>query len=322
MPRPSSGGRGLALTLLPSPHPQPAPPAPSWSFTPAPSGATPAPIAPIQTSGKLGIGLYGGIPFGSLLDMKPNVFLVEDPSPDASQQLRHVFPNALIVGRHFVQDGDPSLANCSDGSENHQAKGAAFADLIAQQAIPLKGVVDAWVSDNETASSAEQADLPCHAAFQVGFVERLQHTYGIDAVAGDDATGAVEPADYVTYFSRAISEAAYFGLHAYGKPGATTLQTPDAQYYALRYRMVHDALVQAGVRLPRGGFLLTETGLYDGWRGAVSDQAMASDFLWLDQQLQQDDYVRGQMIFGLGLFGRFTNFDLQGTSVPALLGAH
>jgi hypothetical protein len=304
----------------PDPAAAAAPAKPSWSFTPAAAGPSPSPLAPIVTTTKLGIGLYGGIPFDSLVQMRPAVFLVEDPSPDAAQQLRQVFPKALIVGRHFVTDGDSSLANCSDGSENHQAKGAAFADIVAQQALPLEGVVDAWVGDNETASSADQGALACHAAFQLGFVDRLQQTYGVDAVAGNDATGAVEPQDYVTYFGRVISEAAYFGLHAYGKPGAATLQTPDAQYYALRYRMVHDALVSAGVRLPRGGFLLTETGLYDGWRGAVSDQAMANDLEWLDQQLEQDDYVRGQMIFGLGLFGRFTTFDLQGTSGPSLLG--
>ena len=52
----------------------------------------------------------------------------------------------------------------------------------------------------------------------------------------------------------------------------------------------------------------------------VNDENMANDFLWLEQHLQEDDYVRGQMIFGLGLNGRFWNFDLQSTTVPDRLG--
>jgi hypothetical protein len=282
----------------------------------------PAPGTPIVSNTKLGVGLYGGVPIDTLRILRPAVMLLEDPDPNAAQYLRATFPRALIVGRKFVPDGDSSLANCQDGSENHEAKGAAFADMIAKTAVPLRGAIDAWVSDNEQAVATDRASLPCHAQFQSGFIQRLQGTYGIDAVAGNDAAGALDPADYVTYFSRPISQARYLGLHAYGKPGAGTLQSADNVYYALRYRLVHDALVNAGILLPSGGLLLTETGLYDGWRGAVQDDAMASDFLWLEQRLEEDDYIRGQMMFGLGLTNRFWNFDLQSTSVPALLGAY
>jgi hypothetical protein len=281
----------------------------------------PTPGTPIVTNTKLGVGLYGGVPIDTLRTMRPAVFLLEDPDQQAARDLRATFPKALIVGRRFVPDGDGSLANCQDGAEDHEAKGAAFADTISRTAVPLKGIIDAWVSDNEQAVATDRASLPCHAQFQSGFVQRLQGTYGIDAVAGNDAAGALEPSDYVTYFSRPISQAAYFGLHAYGKPAAGTLQSTDNIYYALRYRLVHDALQAAGVPMPPKGFLLTETGLYDGWRGAVNDDLMAGDFLWLEQHLEEDAYMRGQMIFGLGLGNRFWNFDLQSTNVPGLLGA-
>jgi len=254
--------------------------------------------------------------------MRPAVFLLEDPDANAARELRANFPKSLIVGRKFIPDGDSLLANCGDGGENHEAKGAGLADVIARTAVPLRGVVDAWVGDNEQATATDRSSLPCHAQFQTGFVERLQGTHGVDAVAGNDAAGALDPADYVKYFSRPISLAKYFGLHAYGKPNAGTLQSTDNVYYALRYRFVRDALVKAGIPLPTGGFVLTETGLYDGWRGQVNDENMANDFLWLEQRLQEDDYVRGQMIFGLGVNGRFWNFDLQSTTVPDRLGAY
>lgn len=280
---------------------------------------TPSPDAIVGNT-KLGVGLYGGVPIDTLRAMRPAVFLLEDPDANAARDLRANFPKALIVGRHFVQDGDSSLANCQDGGEDHQAKGAAFADMISGTAVALKGIVDAWVSDNESAVATDRAALPCHAGFQLGFVQQLQGKYGIDAVTGNDAAGALDPSDYVNYFSQPIAQAKYFGLHAYGKPSTGTLQSTDNNYYALRYRLVHDALVNAGVTLPKGGFLLTETGLYDGWRGAVADDSMASDFVWLESHLEEDSYMRGQMIFGLGLTNRFWNFDLQGTNVPGLLG--
>ncbi|MDE3077481.1 MAG: hypothetical protein KGJ86_18840, partial [Chloroflexota bacterium] len=299
-------------TLVPTatPVPKPAP-----SATPAPTQVSPSPTptpGPIVTLDKLGVGVYSSnISINTLRILRPAMLLIQDPEVNTAPELRHVFPKALIVGRRFAADGDPLLAHCSDAKEDHYAKGSAFADYVSRWAIPLKGVVDAWVSDNEQASSSDRAALPCHAQFQLGFIEQLQGKYGIAAVAGNDGSGALEPSDYPKYFAKPISEATYFGIHAYGKPEARTLQTPDAQFYALRYRLIHDALVNAGVPLPKGGFLLTETGLFMGWRGFTPDGNMAADFIWLERQTEQDAYVKGQMMFGLGMSQHFASFELQ-----------
>ncbi|HUZ78446.1 MAG TPA: hypothetical protein VMV93_12785 [Chloroflexota bacterium] len=321
-PRPTS-------TPLPVPTATPVPPTPAPTsthvpVTPAPTntpGPTPLPVAPTPTPGpivtndKLGVGIYSShVVVNVIREFRPALLLVEDPGVATAHVLRDNFPKALIVGRRFVADGDPLLANCTDPHEDHYAKGAAFADYISRWAVPLKGTVDAWVSDNEQASSSDQAALPCHAAFQTGFIERLQGHYGVAAVAGNDGAGALNPSDYPKFFAKPIGEATYFGIHAYGKPGANSLRV-DPLYYALRYRLIHDALVNAGVPLPKGGFLLTETGLYQGWRGMVSDNTMAADFIWLEQQTEQDAYMRGQMIFGLGMDDRFKNFELEGTNL-------
>jgi len=86
--------------------------------------------------------------------------------------------------------------------------------------------------------------------------------------------------------------------------------------------MIHDELVKARVPLPRGGFLLTETGLYEGWRGLVSDSKMAEDFLWLERQIEQDSYVKGQFIFGMGPQKRFGNYEVIGTTLLEMLGQY
>jgi hypothetical protein len=318
-----------APTLSPTPQPtvQPVPtvrptntvPPQATSAPARPPTATPTP-GPIVTNDKLGVGVYtSAIPLNVLQTLRPAMILIQDPDPQSVTPLRKLFPKALIVGRHYMPDGDFMLAHCNDPKEDHHAKGVAFADFLAHAAVPLKNIVNAWVSDNEQASGKDAAQLTCHAQFQAGFVETLQGKYGIDAVAGNEAVAAVEPSDYAKYFAKPISEAKYFGVHAYGKPETLDLQS-DSQYYALRYRAIHDELVKAGVPLPTGGFLLTESGYYQGWRGYVSDQKMANDFTWLEQETEKDSYVKGQFIFGIGPQGRFGNYEIMGTTLLELLG--
>jgi hypothetical protein len=304
---------GLLLLALP-----PAAEASVFELTPLPS-STPAVAV---TSSKLGVGVYGGVAMDPLETMRPGAILVEDPDPASARLLRAAFPQAFIVGRHFVPDGDPSLANCQNPTEPHEAKGEDFGQIVARRAVPLRGLVDAWVGDNEQSSSADPGSLACHAQFELGFINRLQGRYGIAAIAGNDASGAVDPQDYVKYFAQPISQAVYFGLHAYSKPGAGTLQSSDAAFYALRYRQLHDALLQAGAALPKGGFVLTETGLYEGWRAQVTDSTMARDFTWLEQQLEQDDYVRGAMIFGLAVGSQYQSYELARSGIPNAVGAY
>ncbi|MFI5267531.1 MAG: PT domain-containing protein [Chloroflexota bacterium] len=318
-----------APTLAPTAQPTASPVAtarptntvpPQATATPAPPPtATPTP-GPIVTNDKLGVGIYtSAIPTNVLQTLRPAMILIQDPDPHSVGPLRKLFPKALIVGRHYVPDGDFTLAHCSDPKEDHYAKGVAFADMLAHAAVPLKNIVNAWVSDNEQATGKDPTQLTCHAQFQAGFVETLQGKYQIDAVAGNEAVAAVEPSDYAKYFAKPISEAKYFGVHAYGKPETLDLQT-DSQYYALRYRSIHDELVKAGVPLPTAGFLLTESGYYQGWRGYVSDQKMANDFIWLEQETEKDSYVKGQFIFGIGPQGRFGNYEIMGTTLLQLLG--
>lgn len=322
-------------TAAPSVAPKPtapraptAPPQPTLTPAPPPT-ATPTP-GPIVTNDKLGVGVYtAGLPIDSLRTMRPAMILVLDPDPHSASELRAIFPKALIVGRHYVVDGDPSLAHCNDPGEDHQAKGATFADFLARTAVPLKGIVDAWVSDNEQTSHDRPQEFPCHAAFQIGFIQTMQDKYHIAAVAGNDGAGAIEPSDYPKYFARPISMATYFGIHAYGKPESRHINNGDeSKFYALRYRLIHDELVRAGVALPKGipergggGFLLTETGVYEGWRGMVPDDVVANDFIWLEQQTQQDSYLTGQFVFGIGTEGkRFGPYEIIGTTLLQRLG--
>lgn len=236
-----------------------------------------------------------------------------DPDPGFARSVRAAFPKAFIVGRRFVSN---------QPLDNPAARGAAFADYVAQLAVPLKGVVNAWMSYNEVTSftSPAQNNYAAWDAFQVAFAQQLQGHYGIDAVAGNDGTSAVQPAQYVQYFLPAIRASHFFGVHAYPPADAHSMQQGDGPAAMLRYRQIHDALVRAGVTPPP--FILTETGLYDGWHGVESDAAMASDFIWLSSELEKDPYVIGQAAFGLFPDGssQWSRFNVASSLLETLVG--
>jgi len=264
---------------------------------------------------KLGLGVYGsgGAFLTQMQNWRPSVILLMDPDPGFARSVRSAFPRAFIIGRRFVSP---------QPLDNPAARGSAFADYVAQLALPLKGVVNAWMSYNEVTSYASptQNNYAAWNTFQVAFAQQLQGHYGIDAVAGNDATSAVQPADYVKYFQPAIAASHYFGVHAYTLADAHSMQQGTGPASMLRYRQIYAALVQAGVQPPP--FILTETGLYSGWHGVASDAAMAADYIWLNSELDQDNYVIGQTAFGLFADGeqQWADFNVSGSTLETLVG--
>jgi hypothetical protein len=283
--------------------PTPVPPTPT---------ATPFP-GPVLKMTKMGIGVYssgGGHLMDAIYRLRPSIILLMDPTPDFAQEVRRWFPKAFIIGRRFVE---------KQPLDNPAERGKRFADYVAQLAVPLRGVVDAWMSYNEVTDSGNYDNYRAYNAFQVAFARRLQGTYGIPAVGGNDATGVVAPQDYAKYFAEAIQASDYFGIHAYAPPRSTSMQD-QARYYTLRYRLIHQALKEAGIK--HGPFILTETGLWNGWRGYVSEEDMARGFMWLSDEMDKDDYVLGQAIFGLFDREEWQSFDLMGTSLLDRLGKY
>ena len=259
----------------------------------------------------MGVGVYaggGGHIIDALMRAKPTVILLMDPDPALARDIRKWFPKAFIVGRRHLVD---------QPLDNPEARGEQVADYIAQLAVPLKGVVNAWMSYNEVLGGGDYEAYKAYNRFQVAFARRLQGAYGIPAVASNDAVGVVAPEDYPRFFAESIQESQYFGIHAYAPKGAHSMKE-QAGWYVLRYRKIHDAL--AGVGVKHGPFILTETGLWDGWRGYTSEEAMAEDFNWLSDEMEKDPYVIGQAIFALFGDSRWKDFEIAGTSILERIG--
>ena len=267
--------------------------------------ASPPPVRPfpIVKESKLGIGVYasGGHIMNALQVAEPGAILIQEPKVEFAQELRRNFPAAFIVGKRFRTDGQLL--------DNPRARGIAYADFVAELAVPLKGVVDAWQSYNEPIPGGNPALYAAYNEFQVAFADRLQGHYGISAVAGNDPPGAFQPEDYPTYFADALRAIDYLGLHVYGSGERPwRLNEPAAEWYILRYRKVHQALENAGITGVR--IVLTETGHGFGWRGKLNEEQVAEDFIWLARETERDPYLVGQMIFGLFGDGNWPEYDL------------
>jgi hypothetical protein len=275
---------------------------------------TEGPRVPIAKITKWGIGVYreGNEVFDDLYVSKPTIILLMDPTPGWAERVRRWFPKAFVVGRIF-------RAETAQPLDNPGPRGTAFADTVASAALPLKGAVDAWMSYNEVVGKDGYEDYKRYNEFQVAFARRLQDEHGIAAVANNDGSGTVDPEDYPRYFADAIRACRFLGVHAYSPP-ATNRMTTDAEWNALRYRKIHDALERAGIRDKQ--MVITESGLGDGWLGRVDDVIMAEEYFWFTDELYRDEYVIGHAAYGLfgGVDSRWKNFEMRATDLLNRMG--
>lgn len=311
-------------TRVPAWTPSPTGPTPTLAPTRTPARRSPTPpsaqatrgpfIPPTPRNGdnKWGVGVYrtSNEVLATVRETQPGVVLLMDPDEGWARKVREAAPNAFIVGRRYRREDDQPL-------DNPVARGEDMADWVAELAVPMKGVVDAWMSYNEVVAHNAYEDYKRYDQFQAAFARRLQDVHGIAAVANNDGSGAVEPQDYPKYFAESIRVSQYFGLHAYSPP-ATDKMPIDAEWNALRYRKIHDELERAGIRGKQ--MVVTESGLGDGFGGVATEDEMAADFAWFTRELQKDPYMIGHASFGLfNGTGAWDRFELTGTQVPGLV---
>lgn len=266
---------------------------------------------------KLGVGVYssgGGHILDALLRMEPTVILLIDPDPNFAREVRRWFPKAFLVGRRFFP---------SQPLDDPERRGREAADFVAQLAVPLRGVINAWMSYNERVGHRDYPLYEAYNRFQAAFARQLQGTYGIDAIAANDGPRSVDAEDYPRYFADAIRESRYFGVHAYSPLYTSSMKT-GADDAVLYYRKIHQALAQAGLAKPYPYIVITESGLVDGWQGVVSAEQMAEEFVWYTNELYKDPYVIGHAIYGIFEHDneRWRTFNLYPSSILDMLGRY
>ena len=335
-------------TATGTPTPESVEPSPSATTEPtteAEPTATPTPTPtpyPPGPPSKLGLFLtkFEGQVLEMLETAQPALIKTLEYDANYVAGLKAAAPNSILIARMVL------------GDQNLDADPLALAQEYTEQLLPLAtdtkrmDAIDAWEAYNEPV--ADTADkMKRLADFEAERV-RIMAENGLRAVVGNFATGH-PPLELWPDFKPALDAArqynGFLGLHEYSAPVMQFMagdNQPDGSpsagdegWLTLRYRKIYrqflepmglgdlpllitecgvDGLVQPRPGPPeaRGWQEFIPTWIEDGYRddppGVYMDQ-----LIWYDQNLQQDDYVKGAAIFTVGTNdSRWNSYNIVG----------
>lgn len=331
---------------------------PGPTATGEPPTATPTPRAtpfPPGPPTRLGVFVTRNVPEIFALAATRNLAVIKTLEHDVSfvSELKQLSPDTLIVGRPPFPD-QLDLESLDPLPEARR-----FVDqLLPLASDPRRMAAYAgWEAANEPVA-VSPAQMQRLADFEAERT-RLLAAEGIRSVVGNFGTGHPDLALWPQFYPALEAVKAtggYLGLHEYSAPemwfgtGKSQLEAGvdegDEGWLTLRYRKAYrNYLAPAGLAVP---LIMTECGIDGlvqgrpgpqgrGWRDFVDYWAkelrMGPDgagnyveqLAWYDEQLRQDDYVKGAAIYALVASGGWESYELLGEAAEILdqyLGVH
>ncbi|MFQ5611697.1 MAG: hypothetical protein ACE5H9_06145 [Anaerolineae bacterium] len=276
---------------------------------------------------------------------RPPLVKTLELDPNFAKGIKELAPKALLIGRFELDqlnlDADPlPLAR-------------AFVERLLPIATEPTRMehFDAWEGFNEPV--ADTPDKMKRLADFEAERTRLLAEQGVKSVVGNFATGH-PPLELWPDFAPALAAirqyGGYLGLHEYSAPimqfgtGALQLNNGpdqgDEGWFTLRYRKAYrQHLIPMGYGdIP---LLMTECGIdglihprpgppeAQGWQDFVSTwiaNGLRDDgpgvymdqLIWYDEELRQDDYVKGAAIFIAGGSSQWQSYDILGRTAELL----
>ncbi len=340
----------------PEPRIEPTPVKAPATATSAPP-PTPTPIAtpfPPGPPSKLGVHVERNDPqLFTLLDTGSiSIVKTLELDPNFAAQIKQASPRTQLIGR--IHTDQVSLA-----SIDPVPTARAFVDQLLPYANDpaRRNLFDGWEAYNEPVPGNAE-EMKRLAEFEVERV-RLLADYGIRSIIGNFGTGQ-PPLELWEHFIPAIQAAqqydGWLGLHEYAAPTLYYLSTRAAQgrspgvgaqdtgWLTLRYRHVYNQILKPrGLVLPLAMTELGVDGLVRagrpgpqdarGWQhfqeywsqngyGLWGPGAYMEQLVWYDQAMQQDDYVLGGCIYGLGTSNEWVSYDIGSTPVIGVLAQY
>lgn len=244
-----------------------------------------------------------------IVTSQPALIVTMDHDRGFWEDVRRACPKTVIIGR---------MAESLSPSSWGQIGAQVLYDRI--MACPNRSIYHGWMGWNEPSLD----DLQRACQLDTTMMDKLGGS-GIEWLAGSWPVGVPDVTSWTTVAMRAVAgRAAWVGLHEYSAP---TLDDPHGLWadrgrgwYTLRYRMVHDQL--AVNKVPHK-LAITELGIdggvpwvnrpRTGWRKYLSEGQYLEQLVWYDRCLQEDSYVVGAAIFGLGMRPEWASYDILGT---------
>jgi hypothetical protein len=229
--------------------------------------------------------------------LNPKVVLLEGNALGMAAELRRTFPDALMVGRLYIDH----LA--AQYLSNPELYGRLHAENCVNAARPE---IDVWQGLNEPyMNGLEEARRA--ARFEKAFSDRIQEL-GKKSVVLNLAVG--NPGDMQTMLLPEVvsllATADYAGYHAYGGKDDQLLEGPQSPWFANRWRFYAQMYRERGLRMPP--VLYTEVNTFGQWKeghtppGVKPLQAwqVRDDLVAFERDSRQDPWSVGTAIF---LFG-------------------
>jgi hypothetical protein len=339
--------------VTPEPRLEPTPPKPVPTATATPIPPTPTPMTtpfPPGPPSKLGIHVERNDPQLFTLLKSGAVTVVKTLELDANfaGQIKAVSPRTKVIGRiHLPQ---PQLNSMDPISS---ARSVVDQLMIYADDANRRRYFDAWEAYNEPVA-ANADEMKRLADFEVERV-RLLAERGIRSVIANFGTGQPE-LELWEHFLPAVQAAkqydGWLGLHEYSAPTIYYLSTRDNQgrypgvepgdtgWLTLRYRQVYNQyLIPRGLAIP---LVMTEMGVDGlvanrpgpqearGWQhfqdywaengyGLWGPGAYVEQLVWYDRAMQQDSYVIGGTIYGMGTSNEWISYNIGNTPVVGIL---
>lgn len=239
----------------------------------------------------------------------PRVILSLDHNLETWRQVKQISPNTLIIGRHYLDDGDQTYF------DQPEVRATEFFNRMKPDMEKMRGVYDAWMGYNETVLHNE-TEARRLSRFYVQWGQLMKaadlKSAAYSFATGNPSAGFPNPdgdgnePNYWEFLADGLRACDYLSLHEYSAPLMKTLQG----FLCLRYRHVRDIL-PADARRP---IIITETGLdggvvpggamaQRGWSFFTNEDGYLDELKWYDDNLLADDYIVGATIFSLNPWG-------------------
>jgi hypothetical protein len=339
--------------VTPQPRLEPTPPKPAPTATATPVPPTPTPMTtpfPPGPPSKLGIHVERNEPQLFTLLKTGAVAVVKTLELDTNfaAQIKRTSPRTKVIGRiHLPQ---PELSTLDPASA---ARSVADQLLAYANDANRRLFFDAWEAYNEPVA-ANADEMKRLADFEAERV-RILAEQGIRSVIANFGTGQPE-LDLWEHFLPAVQAAkeydGWLGLHEYSAPTIYYLSTRENQgrypgvapedtgWLTLRYRQIYNQiLIPRGLAIP---LVMTEMGVDGlvanrpgpqnarGWQhfqeywaengyGLWGPGAYVEQLVWYDRAMQQDSYVIGGTIYGMGTSSEWISYDIGNTPVIGIL---
>lgn len=248
--------------------------------------------------GRIGPGLYYNSrnPVAAAVALSPKTILLMDQVHFAASALKISLPDALLVGRVWVDDRDQEFLADPDN------RGVQFADEIFSNYYSRFPDIKVWQGMNEPGLN-DVENVRKVARFEKAFAQRL-HERGLKSCAFNIAVG--NPGDMNNMLLQEVVDclavADYVGYHSYGGPQyQLMMNATERPWYSLRWRYYKSMYDQHGYRMPP--VIYTECTTWSGWKGVFSAGQIRDDLNSFEAETRKDPWSVGMCIFLCGSIG-------------------